>query len=136
VPIGAALGDVSMTKNFSQNHSALNLPKGVTSEVRAISITLTAKNGVTDFSFIHTLHFTISDANNLTSSIELINYQQEPGATVTDTLTIISTNPANVLNQWMSDSTIFTIDISGTLPTNDWSADMVLRFSGSVKYSR
>ena len=136
VPIGAALGDVSMTKSFSQKHTALDLPKGLTTEVHAIGVTLKAKSGVTDFSFIHMLRLTMADEKNQSSSVELINYQQEPGATASDTLTMVSANPVNALSQWMSDSAIFTIDVAGTLPTDDWSADVVMRFGGSIKYSR
>ncbi|HXI54591.1 MAG TPA: hypothetical protein VNO55_00915, partial [Polyangia bacterium] len=65
-----------------------------------------------------------------------INFQQEANAVASDTLTMISANPVNALEMWKSDSAIFTIDVAGTLPTSDWSADVVMRFAGSVKYSR
>ncbi|HEX3693778.1 MAG TPA: hypothetical protein VH374_00205 [Polyangia bacterium] len=136
VPIGAALGDVSMTKSFSQKHTALELPQGLTTEVHAIGVTLTAKSGVTDFSFIHMLRLTMADENNQATSVELINYEQPTNAAPSATLTMVSANPANALKEWMSDSAIFTIDVAGTLPTGDWSADVTMKFGGSIKYSR
>jgi hypothetical protein len=136
VPIGAALGDVSMTKSFSQKHTALELPQGLTTEIHAIGVTLKAKNGIKDFSFLRMLRLTMADEKNQSTSIELINFQQEANAVASDTLTMISANPVNALEMWKSDSAIFTIDVAGTLPTSDWSADVVMRFAGSVKYSR
>src|SRR5205085_10385487 len=55
VPIGGALGDVSMTQSFSQEHEALDLPDGLTSEVKALEVSLTAGEGIRDFSFVHYL---------------------------------------------------------------------------------
>lgn len=136
VPIGSALGDVSMTKSFSQKHSALDLPKGLTTEVHAIGVTLVAKSGIKDFSFLRMLRLTMADEKNQANAIELINYQQQPGDGTGETLTMMAANPVNAMEQWKSDSAIFTIDVVGTLPTETWSADVVMRFGGSIKYSR
>ena len=136
VPIGAALGDVSMTKSFSQKHSALDLPTGLTTEVHAIGVTLVAKSGIKDFSFLRMLRLTMADEKNQSNAVELIDYQQQPGGGAGDTLTMVAANPANALDQWKSDSAIFTIDVAGTLPTETWSADVVMRFGASIKYSR
>ena len=136
VPIGAALGDVSMTKSFSQKHSALDLPTGLTTEVHAIDVTLKAASGITDFTFLRMLRLTMADETDQSKSIELINYQQQPGGGAGDTLTMTSANPVNALDEWKSDAAIFTIDIAGTLPTQAWAADVVMRFGGSLKYSR
>ena len=136
VPIGAALGDVSMTKSFSQKHTALDLPTGLTTEVHAVGVTLVAKSGITDFSFLRMLRLTMADEKNQSNAVELINYQQQPGDGAGQTLTMASANPANALEEWKSDSAIFTIEVAGTLPTETWSADVVMRFGASIKYSR
>src|ERR1700759_4198241 len=52
VPVGSTLGDVSMTRTFSQEHDALDLPEGLNPEVKALAVSLTAKSGIKDFSFV------------------------------------------------------------------------------------
>lgn len=136
VAIAAALGDVSMTKSFSQKHTALDLPEGLTTEVHAIDVTLKAASGIKDFTFLRMLRLTMADETNPAKSIELINYQQQPGGGAGDTLTMVSANPVNAMEEWKSESAIFTIDVAGTLPAEAWSADVVMRFAGSIKYSR
>lgn len=136
VPIGNELGTVSMIKTFSQKHTALELPTGLTTEVHAVGVTLKADSGITDFSFLKMLRLTMADETNQSASIELINYEQPDNAPASDTLNMISANPANAFDMWKSDSAIFTIEVAGTLPTESWSADVTMRFSGSVKYSR
>jgi hypothetical protein len=136
VPIGAVLGDVSMTKSFSQKHSALELPEGLTTEVHAIGVTLKAKSGIKDLSFIRMLRVTMADEKNPGAAIELISYQADAAKPAGDTLVMVSANPVNALDQWKTDSAMFTVDVAGTLPTENWTADLVMRFGGSIKYSR
>ena len=50
-----------MTRSFSQEHDALDLPEGLSSEVKALEVSLTAKKGITDFSFVRFLRLTMSD---------------------------------------------------------------------------
>jgi len=136
VPLGMAFGPVSMSKTFSQKHSALELPEGLTTEIHAIGVTLKAKNGIKDFSFLQQLHLTMSDEKDPTKAVELIAYDQDPTKPATDTLTMISKNPANALDQWKTEEAMFSIQVMGTLPSENWSADIIMRFGGSVKYSR
>ena len=78
VPVGSALGDVSMTRSFSQEHSALDLPEGLTSEVKALEVSLTAKQGISDFGFVRYLRLTMSDTSDNSNALELINYERDP----------------------------------------------------------
>lgn len=133
VPQAGLLGDVSMTRSFSQKHDKLELPDGLDSEVKALGVSLIAKDGVTDFGFIHNLRLTMSDDAH--APVELINYQQEPGATPGRVLHMQSANPTNTLEQWKTESATFTIEIAGALPEDAWKVDLAIRFSGKVKYS-
>jgi hypothetical protein len=132
VPLGGILGDVSMTRSFSQKHEKLDLPDGIDSEVKALGVSLIAKNGVKDFGFIHNLRLTMSDDTH--APVELINYQQDANAKPSAVLTMQSANPVNTLEQWKTDRATFTIEVAGTLPDADWTVDLAIRFSGKVKY--
>jgi len=123
-----------MTRSFSQQHKALELPAGLDPQVHAIDVTVKATKGITDFKFLTMLRLTMSDDKNPGKSAELINYVQKPGAPASATLTMVSANPVNTLDHWKSDAAVFTMDIAGTLPEIDWTIDITVRFSGSLKY--
>jgi len=136
VPIGGALGDVSMTQSFSQEHDALDLPEGLTSEVKALEVSLTAREGISDFSFVHYLRLTMSDDGNSAHAVELINYERDDAAAPSPVLKMIAANPVNALEKWKTKSALFTIDVAGTLPEHDWVADITVRFGGKISYQR
>lgn len=133
VPISSLIGDVSLTKTFSQQHEKLELPDGIDSHVKALGITLTAKTGIQDFSFLHNLRLTMTD--DVHTPIELISYQQDPNVPPSNVLEMTSTNPADTLEQWKTNSATFTVEVAGTLPATDWTVDLAVRFAGSVKYT-
>lgn len=136
VPATGLAGDVAMTNSFSQKHPTLDLPQGLTPEVSVLQVSLTAKEGISNFDFIHQLRLTMSgDANN-SDAVELINYQKDPASQTGAVLTMPSANPVNALEQWKTDSALFTIDIAGTLPTADWAVDVTVRFAGKIDYQR
>lgn len=133
---GATAGNLSMTHSFSQKHQKLDLPQGLTPEVKALEVTLTAKSGITSFDFIHYLRLSMSDDADNTNAIEAINYERDTTGTTGPVLTMPSANPVNALEQWKTDSAVFTVDVAGQLPESDWTADVTVRFAGKVSYRR
>ena len=136
VPIGSALGDVSMTQTFSQEHDALDLPQGLNPEVKALAVSLTAKSGIKDFSFVRYLRMTMSDTADNTNALELINYERDDSAPASNVLNVTAANPVNALDKWKTKSALFTIEVAGTLPDNNWTADVTIRFGGNIHYER
>jgi hypothetical protein len=132
VPAAANLGDVSLTKTFSQQHRRLDLPAGLTTEVKAMGVTLTAKSGIDNFDFLKNLRVTMSDGVH--DPVELVDYQRVDGAPSTNVLTVESANPVNTLDQWKTDSATFTVEVAGGLPAGDWSLDVAVRFAGKLVY--
>jgi hypothetical protein len=129
-PVGS--GDVALSKSFSQQHQRLELPAGLTTEVKAMGVTLTAQSGIENFDFLKNMRVTMSDGVH--EPVELVDYQQVDGAPSTNVLTIESANPVNTLDQWKTDSATFTLEIAGGLPSNDWSLDVAVRFAGKLVY--
>ena len=132
VPAASGLGDVSLSKSFSQKHQRLDLPAGLDTEVKALGVTLTAKTGVENFDFLQNLRLTMSD--DVHDPVELINYQRDPNAPSTNVLSMPSANPVNTLDQWKTDSATFTVELAGALPAQDWKVDLAVRFAGKIKY--
>lgn len=132
VPLAATLGDVSLSKSFSQKHQRLELPDGLDTEVKALGVTLTAKAGIENFDFLKAMRLTMSD--DVHEPVELINYARVDGAPSTNVLTMESKNPVNTLDQWKTDSATFTVELAGSLPAQDWKIDLAVRFAGKIKY--
>jgi hypothetical protein len=132
VPQAADLGDLSLSKSFSQKHQRLDLPAGLDTEVKALGVTLTAKAGIENFDFLKALHVTMSD--DVHEPITLIDYARVDGSPSTNVLTMESANPVNTLDQWKTDSATFTIAVAGSLPAQDWKVDLAVRFAGKVTY--
>jgi hypothetical protein len=130
------VGDVSISTSFSQEHDALDLPQGLTSEVKALEVSLTAKEGISDFGFVRYLRLTMSDDSNNANAIDLINYERDDAAPASKVLKMIAANPVNALEKWKTKSALFTIDVAGTLPEHDWTADITVRFGGKINYQR
>ena len=136
VPVASAVGDVSMSRSFSQEHDALDLPEGLTSEVKALEVSLTAEKGITDFGFVRYLRLTMSDTSDNSNAVELINYERDPSVPASNVLKMVAANPVNALEKWKTKSALFTIDVAGTLPDQDWIADVTIRFGGKIHYER
>src|SRR4051812_22872410 len=128
----ANMGDVSLTKSFSQQHQRLELPDGLTTEVKAMGVTLTAKSGIDNFDFLKNMRITMSDGAH--DPVELVDYQRIDGAPSTNVLTIQSANPVNTLDVWKTDTATFTVEVAGGLPTGDWALDVSVRFAGKIVY--
>lgn len=132
VPV--AVGDASMTKSYSQQHSKLDLPAQLDTQVKTLAVTLTVTSGVTDVSFIHSMSISMSaDANS--DPIVIGTYDPAAGSAVGDQLKLTTLNPVNILDAWKTDTATFTLQIAGTLPTSDWTADVSIDLSGSAKYT-
>jgi len=129
----ASNGDTSTKVSFNQSLPDLNLPKDLTSTVKAVKVDFIAKGGVKDFSFLHGLRVTMTPKGSTTVT-ELINYTKQDGATVGNVLSIDSQNPVNILDQWQTDSATFNVEVMGDLPTATWTFDMAVHFSGEVTY--
>jgi hypothetical protein len=125
-------GDVALTQTFTQQHQKLDLPSGLTTEVKAMGVTLTAKSGIENFDFLKNMRLTMSDGVH--PPVELINYERVEGAPSTNVLTIESANPVNTLEQWRTDSADFALAVAGAMPTNDWTIDVSVRFAGKIVY--
>ena len=126
------IGDVSVEQTFAQDHGKVELPEGLDPEVKALSITLRATHGVDDLSFIKLLRMTMSDGMN--APIELVNYEQTPASTHHKEIKLEALNPANIFDAWNTDKATFTLQVAGTLPSKDWSLDVMIRFSAKAKY--
>ena len=130
--VAAVAGEASMSKSYSQEHGKLDLPSGFDSEVKTLSVTLTATGGVADLSFIHHLRVVMTPDGGGTP-IELGTYAPA-GAASGRSISLTTLNPINILDAWNTESATFTVEIAGALPTTDWTGDVTAHFGATAKY--
>lgn len=131
---GATGGDASMTKTYSQQHSKLDLPSQLDTQVKTLAVTLTATGGVGDLSFIQFLSVSMSaDADG--DPVVIGSYEPATGATVGNQISLTTLNPINVLDAWKTDTATFTLQIAGALPTTEWTGDVSVDLSGTAKFT-
>jgi hypothetical protein len=74
-------------------------------------------------------------SNDGREAIELGVYEPAPGTTAGREISPTTLNPINIFDAWNTESAKFTLEVAGALPAADWTGDVIVRFSGKVKYT-
>ena len=138
----------SATFTFSINSS----PFGATSNpeaqdgivaVKLHRLALTAKSGITDLSFIESLHALacVPISKNTTQSarqVELADYQRKSNAPVGATFEVPIPEPVDLLPLLRPSSTeprsiLVIVNLGGELPTTQWNADVSMSLSIEIR---
>ena len=102
--------------------------------LRVLSGSLAAKSGVSDLGFIDALGLTLDPPQGSTlSELKVIEYTKDPGAPAPGVIQLIGSQHPDVYPYLASSSVSTTIHIAGTLPTQDWTADLTVCVSASAK---
>jgi hypothetical protein len=136
-PLDADGGDVSLAVVFRQKPARLGLEGASFSQVRILGLQIAATGGVTDLSFLHRLRVLATSPQAQTmgrAPVEAVRYQRAEGGEAGPILTLPSEPPADVTELWRGSDLIFTLEITGQLPTVAWSADVGLRFGATITY--
>src|SRR5262249_16978953 len=99
--------------------------------VSDLSVTLTGPRGVSDLSFLQSVHVSIqSDALPPADVIAC-----DDGACASDTLTssVHVTAPPRLTDYALGGAMNITLTVSGKLPKNDWAANVKVCLSGSAR---
>jgi hypothetical protein len=132
IPMAGRVGDVSTHFAFTQKLPSIDLPDSVESKVESAKIELTAKRGITDFSFLKALRVTITPSGS-PAPIDLVEYEKKDGAIVGKSLLVDSLNAADILKQW-KETAVFDLQVAGDLPEADWTIDLTVHLNGKFSY--
>jgi hypothetical protein len=135
-PLDADGGEVTLPVTFRQQPPRLGLEGATFSRVEILGMQIAATGGVTDLSFLRRLRVTATSPKAEAARrapIEVVNYQRAEGD-IGATLALPTGPPADVTELWQDSSMLFTLEITGQLPTVAWSADVGLSFGATVSY--
>jgi hypothetical protein len=128
-------GDTAQTVSFEHPYQAFSLPDGVESELRPVRTSVTAVGGVDDLAFIHACSLTIATRDPQgPAPATVVDYSLDPSAMPGARLTADAVARPNVIDYWVTGSTFYTLTVVGQLPSEPWTIDVEVAFSGSVKY--
>ena len=136
-PLDADGGEVTQAVVFRQKPTRLGLEGASFSRVQILGFQLAATGGVTDLGFLRRLRVLATSLQAQAmgrAPVEAVRYQHSGEVEVGPTLILPSEPPADVTELWRGTELIFTIEITGQLPTVAWSADVGLRFGATIKY--
>lgn len=128
--------DPRVVVSYQQRPPRLSLPREAFTEVLALGVTISAKSGVADLSFIRTARVLLaveSTAGGDATPIEIGRYERVDGAAVGTTIFLTAEPPADVLPAWKNSLLSFTFEVTGELPTVPWTADVGVRFSAKLE---
>jgi len=130
-----AVGEVSTNQVFSYDHDPFELPDGMESKLRTVGVSLRANQGIEDFSFLRSMRVAISDDVNPT--FELATFEHVDGsADNTGEVLVMKVNPdVDTMAVLKSETLGFDIDLSGSLPTVEWSMDVLVDMSGEFQFT-
>lgn len=135
VPGAQAAGEVSITQSFTVNSDDLSWTKDLNADVYAYEVELTATSGVSDLSFIRLARITMASGEDPSiAPIEVVNYTRPASYTPSAVLDVPTTQPINVTTVWSAKQLVFTLNLTGIFPEQDWTADVTLHLSGKLSY--
>jgi hypothetical protein len=126
--------------SFSYDRVAVDLPNGVTSNLRAREVTVTAHEGSPSLGFIKVLLLTVTKVTDSETDVQVMIQYPEPGKAtipIDRSLTVSVLESFDTIDPWKADSSTYTLDVWGdlrSLPRNNWSVDVKLTLNGSVDY--
>jgi hypothetical protein len=130
-------GEVSLAVPFRQRPARVGLEGASFSRVHILGIQIAASGGVSDLTFLHRLRITATSPMAAAAGrapIEVVRYQRDPSAEVGATLTLPTQPPADVTELWQDSALLFTLEITGILPTVAWAADVGMSFGATITY--
>jgi hypothetical protein len=136
-PLDADGGEVTLPVTFRQQPTRLGLQGATFSRVEILGIQIAATGGVTDLSFLRRLRVTATSPRAEAARrapIEVVDYDRDAATEVGATLVLPSRPPADVTELWQDSSMLFTLEITGQLPTMAWSADVGMSFGATITY--
>jgi hypothetical protein len=125
----------AVTETFTHRHSPLWVPDGIQSEIRATEVTLEARQGTPELSFIEGLLLvTSADEQGSAEPEVVLAYERAEQVRVGQVLSMPARSTTNLAELWQTDATHYELTVWGMLPAQSWSVDVTVTFSGSFSY--
>lgn len=124
--------ELTIVQQFSYANSP-SLPESISAEMRATQITFRLRDGANDLSFIRAASLEVSRPEHETELV--FDYHEDDSNPPGRSITLPIHCSPDALNPWSVATASFELTLTGVLPTRNWSADISLRYTGSLSLS-
>jgi hypothetical protein len=131
-PVAAA--DVSVRAAFTLSSSDTAQAKYVNSNVLVHAMRITPTDSQTRLDCIHSASLTVAVDGRQETTIPVAKYDRDPNATPSSDIEVSMPAPVDVTAVWSADKTVVELQVTGQLPTQDWTVDLTLNLSGKITY--
>jgi hypothetical protein len=137
VPRLPGLPDVTTTLETQFDHPKdATLPDALDPELFPLSGEVKARGSMQDLSFIDSLKLTLSSrAADAPPPRVVATYTRPATGKAGNVLALKTDNDQDVLEYWGTKNAFYDLEISGVLPADAWSVDVVVAFSGKLSIS-
>jgi hypothetical protein len=126
----------SLTVRIDSPYDPVELPDGLTTELRPQSLTLLTTRGLDDLTVIEAFQVRLGSSADGAPPPTLLFDRQAPFDFVEGPFLRSTTNlRPNVMDYWTLSQTWYELTVVGQLPDYPWMADLTVNFSGQVSYS-
>jgi hypothetical protein len=132
-PAAQKLGMASTSRSFQLSSNAA-WAKELNSEVQAGGVTVRSGTGVPNLDFIKYASVTMVDSSGAVPPVKLMSYERPDGAPSSTIIEATMAQAVDLTALWKSESSKVEVKITGELPANSWTADIVLHLSGKITY--
>lgn len=125
---------------FTYDRVPIDMPSGMTSDLRVKEVTIRAHEGSPGLSFVRGLRLTVSRPSEPVSESVILMEYPEVGTTparVDRSLTLKFNGDWSPVDPWKADSSVYTLDVWAVLtelPRQDWAVDVELTLRGSLNF--
>ena len=136
VPRLPGSSDVTTTLETEFDHpKGAGLPEMLDPELFPLAGQVKARGTMQDLSFIEDLKLTLSSRSSGAPPPRVVASYHRSGSNAGRILQLRTDNEQDVLEYWSTKNAFYELEISGVLPENGWSVDVVVSFSGSLSIS-
>jgi len=136
VPRLPGLSDVTTTLKTEFDHpKGAGLPDMLDPELYPLSGQVKARGDMQDLSFIEDLKLTLSSRSSDAPPPRVVASYHRSNSSTGRVLQLQTDNDQDVLQYWSTKNAFYNLEISGVLPEDAWTVDVVVSFSGKLSIS-
>lgn len=137
VPLIPGYTDVSQTLTTTFEHpSDFDLPSELNPELRPISASITGRGDLTDLSFLESMKLSIlSHADDGPPPSIVAQYTRLRPTGVGRTIKLDTDVDSDILSYWDTEEAYYEVELTGIMPSEDWSIDVSFALSGRISIS-
>jgi hypothetical protein len=134
VPKSKAIGDVSITSDFSFSSSNSAWAKRMNSEVFVNQVRVAAESGLPNLDFVKFARLTMNDSSTSQESTQIISYDRHDQAPSSSVLDVSPQAPVDITPLWAASQTVMELALAGSLPEQNWTVSVTLKLTGKITY--